>query len=174
MSCFIVDHEHINVLVAAAECPRSVLALDGCADDESLDGPTVWELTSEQAAEYEGIPGVVYAFGMYQRMVQPETRTMIGQMLIDANTAAFDDAYDGYFPELYEFSPPKHTGWSPTQIIRAIHCLVYQCASWNEWEGSQAQQFCDELKITMLELLPSMSRYAALSIDPGTTPAQAA
>lgn len=130
MSAFVVDPEHINVLLWAAQnysTPRTFAWI--------YDNPTrVGQLT-------------------------PDTIDEVGQMLIAANTASVNHHYPNdpagpCQPYDYQYTPPLHTTWSITELLNALECYEYQSDGPNDWTSSQAHAFCREMQNTLISRLP--------------------
>jgi hypothetical protein len=90
----------------------------------------------------------------------------VGTMLTRMSHAAADYRYrhehgidDGgpRYPEPYQFHGNR--GWvvavyNPVVVLKAIACYEHQCAEHPSWHGSEAQSFCDELRLHVIEWLP--------------------
>jgi hypothetical protein len=66
-----------------------------------------------------------------------------------------DDGPD--YPEPYQFHGNR--GWvvavyNPVVVLKAIACYEQLCAEYPGWHGSEAQSFCDELRLHVIEWLP--------------------
>ncbi|BBX54651.1 hypothetical protein [Mycolicibacterium poriferae] len=97
MSAFIVDPEHIHVLLWAASRPTSPY------------GPLVWYYDNPSR---EG------------RLTDDAIDT-VGQMLVDENAASVNYRYDEDDAYIYAYQRPRYTTWSGVEI-KALHCYEYQ------------------------------------------------
>ena len=144
MSAFIVDPEHIHVLIWAG-----------------LRHHRGWELRWY----YDNPTRVGVLTG--------DTVDTVGQMLLDANTASVNARYrEDTEAGDYRWRTPRSTGWTPVEVIKALQCYIYQSCEVPDWDGSQAERFCDSLLDALISALPG---YAAApwTITTTATPAAA-
>jgi len=130
MSAIALSHEHIHVLLWAADKFRGIYTnLTWYYDNPSRIG----QLRCDNVDE-------------------------IGQMLIDTNIAAANHrrspAQAPEPPSEYRYRRPQHTTWSIIEILSALECFVYQCADLADWETSEANAFCRALQDTLIRALP--------------------
>jgi hypothetical protein len=131
MSTQIADDEHIRVLVWAGLRPHP-------------DGPLTW---------YVDRPN-----GRQGYQVLEENAARVGAMLHDQNVAAYEERYgedededDDEFEGLarsYVHAAPRHTGWTPIDLFKAIEFYVYQSfhdEDHDEAPTVEALQFCGAL-----------------------------
>lgn len=126
MSCFIVDAEHINVLVEAA----------------------TGAMTYGTGGLYLAIDDTNERFCLTR-----EDRDRIGQMLTDWNTASVNERYDEDDRYAYRYQSPQER-WEPVEILKAIACYEYQTCEASNWENSPARAFCDALRRLCIHHLP--------------------
>lgn len=128
MSAWIVDHNHIDFLVFAAKTWKSL---------NSWDGQRWRELTPREAGQILWSENVRSVVGRYPDCPK--------------------DALPGPTAEsLYMFEPTKGV-WpdlDPVQVLKAARCLNYQCCDHEEWEGSEACRFLDNLITCAIGALP--------------------
>ena len=117
MSAYMVDNEHINVMIWAAERYSSY-------------GPLRW---------YYGNPtfdGVL-----------DSNRNEVGQMLVDANQRSVNHRYNETTPSpTYRYQQPKHLGWSIGELLHAIDGYEYEASEPRDWSDSEARAFCQALR----------------------------
>ncbi|MFT3944358.1 MAG: hypothetical protein QM705_11140 [Ancrocorticia sp.] len=140
MSSFIVDAEHIHVLVEAATGPMTY-----GLGPLLLDKPGFYSLTPDQ-----------------------DMRTKIGQMLLDENVAAVNMTREDEVLLAYTYQPPL-CRWSPLEILKAVDCFVYQACESLEWDESIAKEFCNKLRALCIQSLPGYDE-APWYIDRETVP----
>lgn len=143
MSCYMVDPEHINVLIWAA------LHAGGPATDPVY-LPTDDEPTDTNAVE----PGRDYNI----RVLRRGTETGVGQMLVDANAVSVrtrynltDETDEGY---VYEYRAPIDQHWSLVELLSALNGYEYQACEVFNWRSSEAKLFCDQLRRRIESRLP--------------------
>ena len=152
MSCFTVCDEHIRVLVHAAAHP------------EHLDiAPTSLREAQGNKVRYYTPDGQFHE-------VDDSNAAKFGQMLRDANLRAVFDRYDEEEEYPYEHSLPRHTKWSPFEIISAAQCYRYQACDAVDWTGSEAERFISDLIERMVSLTPQMQETNLWEIGENTAP----
>lgn len=124
MSAFLVDPEHINVLIQA-----------GLTRKYPGIGLSWHHLGESYALEYN-------------------TADRVGQMLLDANAASVNHRYDEDEMYIYSYTQPQHTNWSPVEVLKAIHCYQYQACEPDDWNTSEANAFCDALTHYVINKMP--------------------
>lgn len=146
MSAFLVDPEHINVLVHAATAFRSGDTMSWCVPDDSE----------------------IYGY----RYVRADTESpdRIGQMLLDQNAASVNHRYDEDESYIYAYSTPKQRDWLPVDILGAISCYEYQACETPNWRDTEAHAFCEALRGRMIRRLPGYDS-APWEITPNKMPA---
>ena len=130
MSAYIVDHEHIHVLIWAASKPIA-----------PPNAPMRWLYDNPTRAN----------------QIEPDgsNRDEIGQMLLDENAASINHLYsDTAAAGDYHYQRPQHTEWSTAELLNALHAYTYQACEHPGWERSQAKAFCDELQLRLICTLP--------------------
>ena len=139
MSAFIVDPEHIHVLLWAASRPTSPY------------GPLVWYYDNPSR---EG------------RLTDDAIDT-VGQMLVDENAASVNYRYNEDDAYIYAYQRPRHTTWSGVELIKALHCYEYQSCEHPGWRTSQAHSFCRALEHRLIGELPGYddAPWAISSLD---------
>lgn len=147
MSCHMVEAEHVHVLIWAAihaAGPReSVMQL------WTVEKPT--DTNAVQASRPYNV-----------RILRPGTETPTGQMLVEANADSVrarhgDAALDGDVGFVYEYRTPRDRNWSPVEILSALNGYEYQACESDEWQGSEAKHFCDQLRRRVEARLPGAS-----------------
>ncbi|SLC86610.1 hypothetical protein [Mycobacteroides abscessus] len=145
MSAFLVDPEHINVLIHAG-LPRQY--------------PNIglrWYYRDANNQEH------------YERL-DYDTADRVGQMLLDANAASVNHRYDENEMYIYSYAQPQHTNWSPVEVLKAIHCYQYQACEPDDWKTSEAHAFCDALTHYVINKTPGYDQ-APWAITTSSTPA---
>lgn len=131
MSAYLVDPEHINVMIWAGLMP------------DRVNGPMRW---------YYG-PG-----SNQQSMLSAETADRVGQMLVDVNSASVNYRYKEDNAYIYSYTPPRFKTWQAIEIIGAIHCYEYQACERDDWRESEAYAFCRMLERKMIRRLPDYDK----------------
>lgn len=142
MSAFMVDPEHINVLLNAG------LSIRG----RQLYWPT-------EADEIPG-NGVQASYGYSIRMLRYDTADAIGQMLVDANAASVNTRYGEENAYIYSYRRPRYSSWTPVEILKAIDCFEYQACETADYNTSEAANFCRRLRGVMIDQLAGYSESA--------------
>lgn len=153
MSAFVVDKQHIDLLVRAAlnACPTRY-AGDGCR--------LSWWRVDEQG-EYAGWRELnCHAETMeddnYKAYFTP---SQLGQILVSENVRSVHHRYpdddpdlgelpgpiDAYYMAPYIYSDPGRT-LTPGEVFRAIDCLDYQSCEHEDWRNSEAFAFLTSLR----------------------------
>lgn len=130
MSAYVVEAEHINVLLWAG---RYGFRRPGRNLTWVYDNPTrVNQLTEDNLDQ-------------------------TGQMLVDANTASVNHCYfDNPVHEAYEYhyTRPLHTSWSIVEVLKALQCYEYQASEPRNWQHTEAYAFCRELQDMLTQAFP--------------------
>ncbi|ETZ55267.1 hypothetical protein MAHJHV58_31790 [Mycobacterium avium subsp. hominissuis] len=134
MSAYVVEAEHINVLLWAGRYAfrRHCGNLTWTYDNPSR----VNQLTDHNLNQ-------------------------VGQMLVDANTASVNHCYFDnpiHEPYLYRYTTPLRTDWTVVAVLKALQCYEYQSSDPKDWESSQAHAFCRELQNLLIQALPGYDR----------------
>lgn len=150
MSAFVVDLEHIHVLIhaglgAGADRDRATWA----ADPADL---------SESSLE-NGLEGSANVLNLPRwRKLTPDSASAVGQILLDANVHSVNFRYSESEPaETYTYAPPRNTRREPVEIIKAVQCLEYQSCEFPEWRESEAARILEAILHGALRKLPGMS-----------------
>jgi len=147
MSAFIVDAEHIHVLVWAGLNIRY--------------GPLRWRASDPT------MPG-----GHHWRELTADTVDPTGQMLLDANIASVNHRYaENNGPAIYTWRTPRHRRWSPVELLKALNCYDYQASEPDDWEQSQAHAFVQELQGALIGQLPRYDDADTWGITASSEPA---
>ena len=153
MSCFTVCDEHIRVLVHAAAHPEQL----------DIDPRAMWVAQGNKVCYYT-------TDGQFHE-VNDSNAAEFGQMLREANLRAVSDRYNEDKEEYpYEHSLPRHTKWSPFEIITAAECYRYQACDAADWTGSEAERFTSDLIERMVSLTPQMQEIDLWEIGEDTAP----
>lgn len=131
MSAYLVDPEHINVLVYKAMQPAGHMGL------------LTWNVSDETER-----------FGYAHRSASVMGADAIGQMLLDQNAASVNHRYSEDEAYVYSYQRPKHTEWLPVDILGAISCYEYQACETPDYRDSEAYAFCRALESRMIHQLP--------------------
>jgi hypothetical protein len=126
MSAYLVDPEHINVMVYFAMQSAGGDVMSWRVDDDSE------------------------IFGCRAECAHYENRDRIGQMLLDQNAASVNHKYDEDSAYIYSYQPPKFRDWQPIEIISATQGYEYQACETPEWRDSEAYAFCQALQRKMI------------------------
>lgn len=143
MSAFMVDPEHITVMVWAAT---------ELASPEDT-GPVFTYISND---------GEMVRVSSMDR----ESMTRAGQMLADANADSIRARYDEDQSYTYTYTQPTFTGWTQTDVLSAIACYEYQACETGEFEDSEAGYFCNALRKGLIRRLPGYEQ-APWEIIPG-------
>jgi hypothetical protein len=132
MSAYIVDDEHIHVLIWAASKPIA---------------PPNWQMRWP----YDNPTRV--------NQIEPDgsNRDEIGHMLLAENAASVNHLYRENTDVTgcpYQYRRPQHTSWNTAELLNALHAYTYQSCEHNGWETSQAKAFCDALRDRLISTLP--------------------
>lgn len=146
MSAFIVDLEHINVMVwAGSQLEGHYGPMRWTTDIEDGDMPAA---DSEPDNSGFGRPYNVF-------YLRPDTRNRVGQMLLDANVASVDYRYNETNDvEVYRYQRPLDTEWSVGELLNAIHGYEYQACETPDWQQSEAHAFCRALEQKLIRQVP--------------------
>ena len=154
MSAYLVDPEHIHVLLHAA-----VYRWPGQHD---LSWPT-----SEAPSAVNAVEDRHWA--LVQRLTS-STMDVIGQLLVDANAASVNHRYDEDNAYVYAWQRPRHIDWSPVELLSAIAGYEYQACETPDWATSEAHEFCSRLRQVVIRHLPGWDA-GPWTITPDSTPA---
>ena len=146
MSAFMVDTEHINVMVWAAT---------ELASPEDA-GPVFTYMSNE---------GELVRVSRMDR----DSMTRAGQMLADANADSIRARYCEDQSYTYTYTQPTFTGWTQTDVLSALACYEYQACETRTFETSEAGRFCEALRNGLINRLPGMNA-APWEIGPETAP----
>jgi hypothetical protein len=130
MSAWVVDDEHISVLLYA-----------GLLEDTF--GPLAW----------------CWDNPLRREELTPETADRVGRMLLAENHRSVNYAYQTPPLSdmdwlVYTYSRPQHVNWLETEILKAIHCYQYQSCESPDWRDTEAWWFCDALEKRIIRNLP--------------------
>lgn len=138
MSAYLVDREHIHVLLHAA-----VYRWPGQVD---LAWPTLEAPSAVNAVEARHWAVV--------RRLTSSTMDVIGQLLVDANVVSVNRRYDEDNAYVYAYTRPRYTDWSPVELLSAIASYEYQACETPDWVTSEAHAFCVRLRQVAIRHLP--------------------
>lgn len=145
MSAFLVNPEHINVMLhAGLTTINPGQLLTWYYDDE--DGATQHTRLEHNNADH------------------------VGQMLVDANARSVNYRYNEDNAYVHAYRKPRHTAWTPAELLLAIHGYEYQTCETPDWIGSQAWAFCQALSKHIIRQLPGYRDAQTWEITPATTP----
>lgn len=160
MSAFVVDQEHLNVLIWAGlssrfgSPTRRVLSWP-------IPDPTAYPDSVETGPGYH-----------YRRLTR-DTAEIVGQILLDQNLRSVNYLYTDDEINIYLHRAPQHTTWTAVEILSAIACYEYQACETTDWPQTEAYNICQALQEHMIASLPAYSE-APWEITRSTLPAQAA
>ena len=127
MASFVVHPEHINVLIWAG-LHRVVGA-----------GPLAW---------YYGNPD-------WRGVLEDDTATEVGQMLLDENVASANHYNTEQQDRVtYTYRRPIQQAWTTAELLNALHCYRYQASDRPDWKTSQACAFVEALEARLIRRLP--------------------
>ncbi|WP_084253603.1 hypothetical protein [Mycobacterium avium] len=142
MTAFVVHPEHINVLIWAG-LQRAVGA-----------GPLSW---------YYGNPS-------WRGVLEPDTATDVGQMLLAENVASVNHYSTEQQDKVnYTYRTPIQTAWTTPELLNALHCYRYQASDRPDWKTSQACAFVDALESRLIRRLPGYTE-GPWGIGPDSVP----
>ena len=136
MSAFIVSHEHIDAICAAASTYpdygltwQSTEARKSLLKGESLDpiGQMLW---------HENMVSVSYRYHEDDPSEMPGPTGLTADKLLS-----------------YRYRRPKKIP-TPVEALKLIHCYAYQSCEHDEWNTSEAKAFCDALEADLIRHVP--------------------
>lgn len=153
MSAFVVDKQHIDLMVRAAlkACPTRYAGdgrrLSWWRTDEN-GGYAGWRELNQHAETMEDDD--------YKAFYTP---SQLGQMLVSENVRSVHHRYpdtdpdegdlpgpvDAFYMAPYVYADPGRD-LSPGEVFRAIDCLDYQSCEHEGWRSSEAFAFCAALR----------------------------
>lgn len=147
MSAFMVDKEHIDLLVDVAYTgPRGVVVQPGS-----------WY------APYVGT-------GPERHSFTREDQTPVGQMLVTENLHSIAARYpdtletgelpgpmEQYYELPYVYRQPRYR-LTAVEALKAIDCYEYQACEHEAWMGSEAREFCQRLRRALIGSLDGYDR----------------
>lgn len=153
MSSYMVDDEHVHVLLAWA------------LDNSTAGGALMWEVGPDASG-----PGItVYGPTDRIRRLTRESAGTVGQVLIEANSRAVDERYrEDDNVRAYTYRRPRTAMWSPVEILKACRGLAYQCSDWSGWRDSEARAALAAIRDLAIALLPGMEDAESWDITPDT------
>jgi len=160
MSAYLVDLEHINVLVSEGLKYRAN------------------KMRWNTRAPLDGVNGeaqsVFDSFGYVYRELNVSTSSIVGQMLVSANQASVNARYPGDgdpLPAPYEYARPEKR-FEAVEILKAISGFEYQACEVSGWGQSEAHAFCAALRGRIIDHLPGMDAADTWEITQHTTTLQ--
>ena len=138
MSAYLVDPEHIHVLLHAA-----VYRWPGQVD-------LAWPTTETPSA----VNAVEDRHWAIVRRLTSSTMDVVGQLLVDANAASVNHRYEENNAYVYSWQRLRHTDWSPVELLSAIAGYEYQACEAPDWATSEAHEFCVRLRQVVIQRLP--------------------
>ena len=149
MSAWIVDREHIDVLIVAGlRGPRG----------QAVSPDSAWHALRWFDAEPDVRNGLDW-YQEHRRELTAMSADDVGRMLWLENVASVAHRYPNDGPndrpgprdfcdadaEIYSYRDP---GYRPSagEILQTIGCYVYQSCEHPGWRSSEARQFCDALQ----------------------------
>ena len=142
MSSYIVDAEHINVLVwAAYTYGDNELIIDA----HNFDQPIIFTRT-------------------------PASMSRLGQYLLDANARAVNDRYNEDAMYIYQYRQPRQLDWSEVEILKAINGYTYQAIDWEDWPTSIAAAICRRITSDVIQHLPGYDAAVSWNITQSSIP----
>ncbi|MCV7174849.1 hypothetical protein [Mycolicibacterium sphagni] len=152
MSAYLVDPEHIHVLLHAAQ------------SGHGIDGGLRWCVPD--ASEIYG-----YATRQIHVSAHPDELTVVGQMLLDQNAASVNHRYDEDNAYVYAYQRPRFAAdWQPVDILKALDGYGYQACETPDWTTTEAHAFCEALRTKMIGRIAGYSDSPAWGISESTVP----
>jgi hypothetical protein len=152
MSAFMVDKEHIDVLVA--------VGLRGPSGRE-VSPDTAWYRLTWYSAGVDGAEE--------RHELDYTTADSVGEMLVSTNFESICSRYPDvmedptgtpgplkrYWEAPYRWTDPRYR---PTAVeaLKAIGCFEYQSCEHAGWVDSEAKAFCESLRHSLINALPGM------------------
>jgi hypothetical protein len=144
MSAWIVDREHINVIVWAGPHFSRY--------------PMRWPVVTDGVTTYPTLGDDV-------------TMSELGHLLWHENHVSVNYRYsENEATPAYQYREPRSTAWSPVEVLKAIACLDYQSCEHPGWATSQARAYLTVLEQTLINVLPGYDA-APWGIDTTKVPA---
>lgn len=144
MSAFLVDPEHIHVMIWAGMERRY----------GGRYSPLSW---------YWGNPGE-------RGILDHQSADAVGQMLLDANAASVNTRYEEDNAYVYQYQRPQYRTWQPVELLKAIDCYEYQACEVRDWPASQAYAFCQSLRKAVIRGIADYSEANTWSIMTSSMP----
>ncbi len=89
------------------------------------------------------------------KLLADENPNWIGQVLVDENQRAVNARYgEDLLPEQYQPVSTTLTSCNPMEILKAVHCLQYQCNETVEWPQSEAYAILKAIESYAVRALP--------------------
>jgi hypothetical protein len=167
VSAYVVPKEHVDLLVAVAiHGPSEAPTVNMAAGVTWFDVPGDQLRAGAHAAyEMSGLEGYWDFIAEHRRSSRDIDPDALGQLLVNENVRSvlhrYPEAIDSgevpgpaehYWERLYRF---RRRRYRPTAVeaLKAVRCYVYQACEHDEWETSEAKQFCDALAWTLVRSL---------------------
>lgn len=139
MSAFVVSKQHLDAMITAA---LDVTPLRGGS-------PVSWFYPTINRAEDN-----LGTLQTKRRVARYEDRERIGAMLWAENVRSVNYRYEEEeWEEVYQYT--RFTLPLPAvAVLKLIDCYEYQSCEHDEWETSEAHEFCESLRRAYIGLLP--------------------
>lgn len=163
MSAFMVDKEHVDLLVAVG-----IKGVRGRSvrPDHSWNRPS-WYATDLSRLDPETVTTAMWR--MERRQIDYTTADEVGAMLVATNLDSIHARYpdtieapeetpgpiERYWEHEYRWADPRYV---PTAVeaLKAISCYEYQSCEHEGWEDSEAKRYCEALRDAVIHHLPGM------------------
>ncbi|WP_143695209.1 hypothetical protein [Williamsia sp. 1135] len=151
MSAYLVDPEHIHVLVRAG-LPGRLGMISWPTDDDAIPTPS---------------NGLIDVGQSRVRALRPESASAVGQLLLDANAASVITRYREDETYIYDYQRPGRV-FEPIEILKAIDGYDYQSCEAPDWATSEAFHYWYHLRITQIRRIAGYSDADTWEITPTT------
>ena len=140
MSAFMVGDEHINTLIGWT-----------LSKAHGVFSEIRWVVSPEDADRNP--VGIRSTLGTNFRYLNPETASVVGQILVDANAKSIEARYEEDESRIYEYNAPRTLSWNPVEIMSACSCYDYQACEFGGYETSEAHAIIDAIRHLCISIL---------------------
>lgn len=145
MSCYVVENEHIRLLVDAAL---------------HLAGPGQRNYYYHNGTHHEIVPDGEFT------TIEDREATVLGRLLLAENLASVNHRYQSDDdPAVYEHKDFHTVYRNPIVVLKAISCYEYQSSEHPGWESSEAHSFCMWLRDVAINKLPGYDDAPGWSVS---------
>lgn len=140
MSAFMVGDEHINTLIGWT-----------LSKAHGVFSEIRWVVSPEDADRNP--VGIRSTLGTNFRYLNPETASVVGQILVDANAKSIEARYEEDEFRIYEYNAPRTLSWNPVEIMSACSCYDYQSCESDDYKESEACAIIDAIRHLCISIL---------------------